>query len=637
MKENVVLDASSLSAAWRVLRRHLRYAAGNPRKLLRIALRIWQIVSSGQLRGVLQRHRVIQDIYRDYAAWTRTEERHAIDRIAGYRSQAAQWPNHPRFSVLMPVYCPPKAFIEQAVQSILDQQYPDWELCIVDDASPVTAHFDWLNALAARDGRVKFIRRTHNGGTAAATNDALAAISGDYCLFVDQDDALDPSALFEFAARIIECPLADMLYADEDHIDSSGVRSRPFFKPDWDPEWIRTTNYVLHPVVMRTTFLRALGGLRTELEGVQDWDVVLRAGEMTKPDAIEHIPHVLYHWREHANSTAAGIGETPGPGSMQERAVRDSIERHGEVAEAEPSGGCWRIRYALPPVPPLVSIVIPTRDRVELLRRCIAGLRERTAYARWEGIIIDNNTADAEALQFLATLATDARFKVIRDERPFNYSSLCNEGVAAANGDVILLLNNDVEPIGPGWLKELVAHAHRPEIGMVGAVLYYPNDTIQHAGVVLGLNGVADRPYIGYPRGFRGVDSRLLCVHTVTAVVTACAAVRRNIYERVGGMDERLPIACNDLDLCLRVAELGYRNVLTPHAELYHHESASRGYQYASAASVQGAADEARFQEKWRGKLHRDRAYNANLTLRGTAYSLAPQPQTGDESVAPAD
>ena len=623
MKENVSLDASTLSAAWRVLRRHLRYAAGNPRKLLWIARRIWQIVSSGQLRGVLQRHRVVQDIYQDYAAWSQIEERNAIDRIAGYRAQVAQWPIRARFSVLMPVYSPPQPFLEQAIQSVLDQQYPDWEMCIVDDGSPTTAHFDWLDALAAREGRVQFLRQKDNGGIAVATNAALAAISGDYCLFLDQDDILAPSALFEFAARIIERPLAEMLYADEDRIDSAGVRSRPFFKPDWDPEWLRTTNYVLHPVVFRTAFLRAIGGLRTGLDGVQDWDVVLRAGETAKPAAIEHIPRVLYHWREHAGSTAAGIYEKAGVVFAQERALRDSIARRGEIAEVEKVGGAWRIRYALPAEPPLVSIVIPTRDRVDLLRRCIEGLRKRTAYARWEAIIVDNGSTDAEAIRFVRSLAKDARFKLVRDERNFNYSALCNNGVAAARGEIVVLLNNDVEPIEADWLKELVTHARRPEIGLVGALLYYPNDTIQHAGVVIGLNGVADRPYIGYPRGFRGVDSRLLSVHTVTAMITACAAVRRSVYQRVGGMDETLPINCNDLDLCLRVADLGLRNVLNPHAELYHYESASRGYHYGTATNVQEADEEAHFREKWRGRLDRDPAYNPNLTLAGTAYSLA--------------
>jgi O-antigen biosynthesis protein len=627
MKQNARLGTSALGAGWRVLQRHLRYAAGSPRKLLWIARRVWEIVRKGQLRGVLQRHRVVEDFYRDYPAWVDAAERDAAQRVVHYMQQAARWPARPRFSVLMSVYCPPPSLLEQAVLAVLDQEYPDWELCIVDDASPDPAHVGWLAALALREPRVRFLRRPENGGIAMATNDALAAAAGDYCVFLDQDDLLAKGALFEFAARAVERPQAQMIYADEDHIDAAGVRSRPFFKPDWDPEWLRTTNYVLHPVAIRTTFLRGIGGLRTGLDGVQDWDLMLRVAETAKPDAIEHIPHILYHWREHAGSTAAAIYEKAGIVAAQERALRDSLARRGESADVEQAAGGWRIKYALPADPPLASIVVPTRDRVELLRRCVEGLRERTVYPNWEAVIVDNGSADAEALQFLAALAGDRRFKVLRDADEFNYSSLCNEGVRAASGEIIVLLNNDVDPINPGWLTELVGHARRPEIGLVGAMLYYPNGTIQHAGVVLGLNGVADRPYIGYPRGFRGVDNRLGAVHTVSAMITACSAVRRRVYDAVGGMDEALGIACNDLDLCLRVAELGYRNILTPHAELFHHESASRGYHHATVASAREAADEVRFREKWRGKLDRDGTYNPNLALEGAAFSLATLPR----------
>jgi len=623
MNQRASLDASTLGAGWRVLQRHLRYASGDPRKLLWIARRAWQIVSTGRLRGVLQRHRVVENFYRDYPAWLEAAERDAATRVALYAQQARDWPSRPRFSVLMPVYCPNPGFLGQAIESVVEQDYPDWELCIVDDASLDQAHMAQLVVLAARDTRVRVSRRRKNGGTAVATNDALAAASGDYCVFLDQDDLLAKSALFEFAARIALRPQADLVYADEDHVDAAGVRSRPFFKPDWDPEWLRTTNCVLHPVAVRTTYLRSIGGLRTGLDGVQDWDLMLRIAETAKPGAVEHVPRVLYHWREHPGSTAAGVYEKPGIVAAQERALRDAIARRDELADVEQIAGGWRIRYGLPADPPLVSIVVPTRDRVDLLRRCVAGLRKRTDYARWEAVIVDNGSSEPDAVQFIASLARDRRFRVLHEARAFNYSALCNAGVAAAQGEIVVLLNNDVSPINADWLPELVGHALRPEIGMVGAMLYYPNDTIQHAGVVLGLNGIADRPYIGYPRGFRGMDGRLLAVHTVTAMITACSALRRQLYLEVGGMDEALQIACNDLDLCLRVAERGYRNVLTPHAELYHDESASRGYQYGTGTNAQEAADEARFREKWRGRLHGDPTYNPNLSLEGAAFSLA--------------
>lgn len=623
MNPRVRLDTSALGAGWRVLQRHLRYAAGDPRKLLWIACRAWQIVRTGRLAGVLQRHRVVEDFFRNYAAWIDATEREAAERTAACIEQAARWPQRPRFSVLMPVHAPPRAFLDVAIRSVLDQAYADWELVVVDDASPDRAHVPPLVALAAREPRVRVIERRERGGIAVATNDALAVATGEWCVFVDQDDLLARNALLEFALRAVERPQAETIFADEDRIDAKGVRSQPSFKPDWDPEWLRTTNCVLHPVAIRTTLLRALGGLRIGLDGVQDWDLMLRVAEAAKAGGVEHVPRILYHWREHAGSTAAAVYEKPGIVAAQERALRDALARRGEAARVEPAPGGWRIRYELPAQPPLVSIVVPTRDRVDLLRRCVAGLRKRTDYPCWEVVIVDNGSADPAAVAFIASLERDRRFRVVRDENPFNYAALCNLGVGAARGEVVVLLNNDVNPIAADWLAEMVAHALRPGIGMVGAMLYYPDDTIQHAGVVLGLNGIADRPYIGYPRGFRGIDGRLAAVHTVSAMITACAAVRRRLYVEVGGMDESLRIACNDLDLCLRIAELGYRNIVSPHAELYHDESATRGYRYGTPTNAQEAADETRFLEKWRGRLGPDRTYNPNLALEGTAFSLA--------------
>jgi GT2 family glycosyltransferase len=616
------LENTALGAGWRVLRRHLRNAGGNPRKILWIAKRAFQIARAGQLRGVLRRHSVVEDLYGDYAAWAMADDAAARERSARLLQECGKWNPGPRFSVLVPMYEPPLAFLTEAIQSVLGQNYPNWELCLVDDASPDRDHLQSLESLSESDPRVRLHRRPENGGIAAATNDGLALAAGDFCLFLDQDDVLAPWALLEFAARVAERPDVTLLYADEDHIDAEGSRSRPFFKPDWDPEWLRTTNCVMHPVAVRTDVLRSLGGVRTGIDGVQDWDLLLRVSGAVAPGRIEHVPRVLYHWRTHPGSTAAGVYEKAGIVRAQEQALRDSIARRGDRAEVERGVGGWRIRYALPDDRPLVSFVIPTRDRVDLLRMCAEGLSERTSYRPWEAVIVDNGSSDVEALAYLGSLSEDSRFCIVRDPREFNYAALCNRGVSEAKGDIVVLLNNDVDPINPDWLSELVSLCLRPGIGMVGAVLYYPNDTIQHAGVILGLNGVADRPYIGYPRGFRGVDNRLAAVHTVTAMITACAALRRNLYLEVGGMDESLPVDCNDLDLCLRVSEQGFRNILTPHAELYHHESASRGYHYLLGSASRLSDDEVRFGEKWRGRVGADPTYSPNFALQGAAYSL---------------
>jgi GT2 family glycosyltransferase len=619
------LEGSALAAGWRVLRRHLRYAGSDPRKLLWIGRRAAQIVAGGKLKGVLRRHSVVERFYGDYAAWAEQDDARARERSERLREESAAWPRRPRFSVLVPLYNPPARFLEEAVRSVQAQVYAEWELCLVDDASPEPGHLAGLEALAAAEPRIRLARRAGNGGIAVATNEALALAQGDYCVFLDQDDLLAPWALLEFAARVAARPDAALLFGDEDHVDAEGLRSRPFFKPDWDAEWLRTTNCVMHPVAIRTSLLREMGGMRAGLDGVQDWDLLLRADEILGPGSIEHVPRILYHWRAHAGSTAAGIYEKEGVVAAQERALRDCLARRGERAQIERGAGGWRIRRALPGDLPLASFVIPTRDRPELLRQCVQGLREKTDYPRWEAVLVDNGSTDPQALAFLASLAGDPRFRVVRDDRDFNYAALCNRGAEAARGDVLVLLNNDVHPINPDWLAELVAQCLRPEIGLVGAMLYYPDDTIQHAGVILGLNGVADRPYIGYPRGFPGVDNRLLAPHTVTAMITACAALRRDLWREVGGMDETLPVDCNDLDLCLRVARRGRRNIVTPHAELYHHESASRGYHYHLPGAQSESDDERRFREKWGEGVFRDPTYNPNLSRLGTAFSLPGQ------------
>jgi glycosyltransferase involved in cell wall biosynthesis len=617
---SMTIDA--LRAGWRALARHLRYAGRDPRKLLWIGRRVVEIIRSGRVGGVLARHRVVQDLSAHYTDWVRQEAAIAPVRRARLLARQSMWLHRPRFSVLLPVYAPRQSLLDAAIASVVAQTYGDWELCVVDDGSADQSHVASLRHYAA-DARVKVRVRTGNGGIAVATNDALDMASGDYVVFLDQDDLLAVDALLEFADAAHDDPEAAMLFADEDRITDDGTRSHPFFKPGFDAEWLLTTNCVLHPLVVRTNTLRELGGLAAGFDGVQDWELVLRLSERLRSDQIRHIPRVLYHWREHGGSTAAAVYEKPGIESAQRRVLEALHRRRGEAATFEMHASSWRIRRTLPRDLPMASIVVPTRDRPELLRRCVDGLRDCTDYPAWECVVVDNGSTDPGALALLDDLRRDARFSVIRQDGAFNYALLCNEGVASCRGSVVVLLNNDVEPMGSEWLGELVVNALRPQIGVVGAMLYYPDRSIQHAGVVLWLNGVADRPYIGFPRGFRGVDNRLSAVHTVTAVITACAAVRTATYTAVGGMDTALPVACNDVDLCLRVARAGYRNIVTPYAELYHRESASRGYHYLGAEAVQESADEAKFRDKWAAVIPRDPTYNPNFVLQGTAFTLA--------------
>ena len=619
-----MMRPAHLRAGYRVLARHLRYAGGNPRKLYWVARRAFSLVRDGSVGGVLERHVAEDGYYADYAQWCAEYE----PGPETFDARLAALDRRPSISILLPVWNPPVPFLTAALNSVRAQCYADWELCIVDDASTDAAVRACLAHAAASDSRIHLRRRETNGGIANATNDALNGASGEYCAFLDHDDLLAPDALLAIAEAAMQAPDAAMFFSDEDKLDAAGKRTRPFFKPAWDDEWIRTTNCVLHFMAVRTELLRNLGGVATGIDGAQDWDLVLRIAECTGRSRIRHIPRVLYHWREMPGSTAAAGFEKPALEAAQHRVLTDSIARRGDHAQVTSGAMGWRIIYPLPNVPPLVSIVIPTRDRVALLRACMESIRAHTDYPSYEFVLVDNDSRNPEARSYLATLAATGNARVVSYPHSFNYAAQCNLGVREARGTVIALVNNDIEAIEGGWLRELVSLALRPQTGLAGATLFYSDGTLQHAGVVLGLNGVGDRPWIGTHRGFGGPYGRARAVREVSALITACAAVSRERYLQVGGMDETLAVSCNDLDLCLRLARAGLHHVISPYAELVHHESASRGYADDPAAAHASTDEEARFASVWAGALANDPLYNPNLTLRGNAYGLARPPRS---------
>jgi len=474
---------------------------------------------------------------------------------------------------------------------------------------------------------VRVITRRANGGIAHATNDALREARGDWCAFLDHDDLLAPDALLCVAEAIARKSSLALVFSDEDKLDADGVRTRPWFKPAFDGEWLRTTNCVLHFMVVRTALLRELGGLATGIDGAQDWDLVLRVEERAGRDRIERLPFMLYHWREIPGSTAASVFEKPALLAAQRKVIADTLARRGERGAATHTTHGWRIAYALPDPPPLVSFVIPTRDRVELLRACIASLRAHTDYPAFEFVIVDNESREPAAVAYLDELARTGAARVVRYPHPFNYAAQCNLGAREARGAVVALVNNDIEATDPGWLRELVSLAARPGIGLVGATLRYPDATLQHAGVILGLNGVGDRPWIGTPPGYAGPYGRALATREMAAMITACAVVMRDRYWAAGGMNEALPVSCNDLDFCLRLARAGLRNLVTPHAVLVHHESASRGLADDPENARRSAAEEAQFAALWPEAMADDPWYNPNLARAGSAYALAWPPR----------
>lgn len=536
----------------------------------------------------------------------------------------------PRVSILLPTYNTPEIWLRRCLDSVLAQTWPHWELCVADDASTQPQVRRVLEEYAARDERIRIVWRERNGHISAASNSALALASGDYVALLDHDDELHPAALAAVMGEWRLNPQWRMVYTDEDKIDAAGRRYDPYFKPDWNPDLLMGQNCVSHLGVYARDLVEAVGGFREGLEGSQDWDLALRCSERLAPDQIGHVPAVLYHWRAIEGSTARGVQQKDYAHEAGRRAVRDHLARLGETAEVlEIDGmyGAFRVRRALPEAVPRVSIVIPTRDHAGLLRRCLTSILERSTYPDYEIVVVDNQSCEVEALACLEEFAEHPRVRVLRHDHPFNYAAINNEAVAACRGELVCLLNNDIEVITPDWIEELAGHALRPHVGAVGAMLYYPDDTIQHAGVVVGVHGVAAHPYCGMPRGYPGQMARARLVQSMSAVTAACLMVRREVYRQVGGLDVDLQVAFNDVDFCLRLCERGYMNVWTPFAELYHHESASRGDE-DTPEKKQRFANEVEFMvARWGARLKHDPAYNPNLTLLGEPFTLAFPPR----------
>lgn len=552
-----------------------------------------------------------------------------FDRPAQAGGAAADIADLPTISVLVPVCDPPLPYLRRCLDSVLAQSYPNWQLCIADDASADPAVRALLHAYAARDPRIRLTVRTGRGHICRATNSALELATGDFVAFLDHDDELAPDALLEVSRAVAAHPKAHLIYTDEDKIDEAGERCMPHFKPGWNPDLLRSQNYVCHLMVVRTPLLRALGGMRPGYEGAQDHDLLLRCAERLAADEVVHIPRVLYHWRMLPGSTAMGAAHKGYALEAGRRALEAHLARTGVSGEVGTlDNGYYRIVRPLPPEPPEVTIVIPTRDRVDLLRTCLDSVRSRTVYPRYRLLIVDNGSTDADTVDYLRGLAASGYARVLCCPAPFNFSDLVNRGVRSTRSPLVCLLNNDIEVLTPEWLDELVAHALREEVGVVGAKLYYPDHTVQHAGVILGIGGVAGHVHCGLPRGASGYMGRAGITQNLSAVTGACMVFRREVFDRVGGFDDALPVAFNDIDFCIRVMRAGYRNVWTPHAELVHHESASRGLEDTPEKRARFKLEAELMRRRWAALLDADPAYNPNLAVDATPFSLACPPRS---------
>jgi GT2 family glycosyltransferase len=532
-------------------------------------------------------------------------------------------------SVILPVYNPKIQWLKHAIESVILQTYQNWQLCIVDDNSENPAIRKIISEYQNSDSRIKALFRKSNGHISQCSNDALSIATGEWITLLDHDDLLSPEAL-NLAIQVIEKnDGAKLIYTDEDKIDEQNNRFSPYFKPEWNRDLFYSHNMISHLGFYKLELVRKIGGFRIGYEGSQDYDLALRYIEKISDVNIFHIPKVLYHWRMHIGSTSFKSEVKNYSVNAAYKALQDHVERSGIPASVIALNSVYRLQYKLPSLLPKISIIILTKNKEYLLRKCIESILNKTSYQNYEITVVDNASDETDALDYLKSISIRHNVNVIRNASPFNYSKLNNDAVSAVDGEVIALLNNDVEVINEEWLTEMVSHALRPEVGVVGAKLYYPDHTVQHAGVILGIHGIAGHAHRLLPRHSSGYCGRANLIQSFSAVTGACMVVRKLKYQQVGGMNEEdLPIACNDIDFCLKLREAGYRNIWTPYAELFHHESASRGFDNTPEKRARSEKEVAYMQSRWGDLIKNDPAYNPNLTLDYEDFSLAWPPRT---------
>jgi GT2 family glycosyltransferase len=560
----------------------------------------------------------------DYERWLQANALRRCDRDL-IADVVAILPRTPLVSVLVPVFETPEPYLRAALDSVLDQLYPHWELCIADDCSRAEHVARVLHEYEQRDPRVKVVRRETNGHISAASNSALALAGGEFVALLDHDDLLAPDALFHVALLLGRHPDADFIYSDEDKIDDDGRRHDPYFKPDWSPDSFLARMYTAHLGVYRRTLVEAIGGFRAGFEGSQDYDLVLRLTERTQ--RVHHVARVLYHWRAHAASTASAGAAKDYAFEAGQRALAEALERRGEPGRVEqlPDPGSYRVRYQIRE-PGLVSIIVPTRDHGADVERCLASVFALSTYRDFEVVLLDNGSTDPAALQTFARWeAAEDRVRVVRYDVPFNFSRINNYAATASRGRYLLFLNNDTEVLTADWIEALVEQAQRPSIGAVGAKLLYPDGTIQHAGVVLGIGGVAGHSHKYRDGGTHGYFNMLRTVNNYSAVTGACMMVRREVFERAGGFDEQLAIAFNDVDFCLRLRAAGLYNVYLPDVVLYHHESKSRGHEDTPDKRARFLDERLMMEKRWRIAGSVDPHYSPHLSITTEDYAIRTQ------------
>lgn len=527
----------------------------------------------------------------------------------------------PLISILVPVYNTPDEFLKQMIQSVRKQTYSNWELCIAN-ANPSNEQVSAILEIAERkDKRIQVVCVPENEGIAQNTNAALQIARGEYVGLLDHDDLLTPDALYEVVKALNEYGRPEVLYSDEDKVSTDlSEHFQPHMKPDFNKDLLRSNNYITHFFVASKNLMERAGGFDGAYNGAQDYDLILRCTEQAK--GIVHIPRILYHWRIHRASTADNPASKTYAFDAGKRAIEAHLKRCGETGKVghTKDPGFYKVKYPVQGKP-LVSIIIPNKDQVEALSQCLESIK-KSSYPNYEIIIVENNSKDKETFAYYQKIQSE-RIRVVVWEGEFNYSGINNYGVKYAKGDYLILLNNDIEVIAKDWMEEMLGNCQRKDVGVVGAKLYYPDHTIQHAGIVIGIGGVAGAVFTGMPGAYSGYFHKASIQQDLSAVTAACMMVKRSVYEELGGLEEKLKVAFNDVDFCLRAREKGYLVVYNPAVELYHYESKSRGTE-DSKEKVRRFQNEIEYMRKHWLKLLKDGdpMYNPNLTLTKWDYTL---------------
>jgi GT2 family glycosyltransferase len=517
------------------------------------------------------------------------------------------------------------AWLKEAILSVQKQLYPYWELCIADDASSNPEVKSLLHECSQKDSRIKVTYCQDRLGISGATNTALGMANGQWIVLLDHDDVISKDALYHIAMAADANQNLSLIYSDEDRIDSDGVRSGPYFKGGWSPDLFYSQNFISHLGAYKKDLVDKIGGFRVGFEGSQDYDVALRCIETLEGNQIHHIPRVLYHWRSHEKSFS--YQHLAASKSTAVKALNDHLSRRAINAHAVAVDAGYRVIYGLPLNKPLVTLIIPTHNRIDLLQRAVSSILEKTTYLNYELIIIDHRSDEADSLAYFNQISSIENIRVMRVDESFNFSKFNNQAVNVSNGSIVGLLNNDIEIISPDWLNEMVSLAIQDGVGAVGARLWYPDDTLQHGGVILGYGPSRIAGHIhGMSRENQGYFGRAELIQNFSAVTAACLLVKKSVYSEVNGLDENLPVDYNDVDFCLRLIKLGYRNIWTPYAELYHYEHGTRGKPLNSQKSSQLILEMNYMRHRWGDYLIRDPLYSTNLNL-DIAFRLASPPR----------